>query len=82
MSATEPHYGLPTVAHVDARPHRGNLVPVLVLFIGLALATIWFVGRPALATPAPASRACERVVVHESGAATCKTRSNRIIRAA
>ena len=79
MSATEPHYGLPSVARVDGRSHRGDLVPVLVLFVGLALATIWFVGRPALATPAPASRACDRVIVHESGAATCKTRSNRVL---
>jgi hypothetical protein len=80
VSATEPHYGLPTVAHVDARPHRSNLVPVLVLFVGLAVAAIWFVGRPAFATPSPASRACERVVVHDSGSATCVTRSDRVIR--
>jgi len=80
MSATEPHYGLPiAVSDVSAQPRRSNLFPLLVLFVGLAVATIWFVGRPAFATPSPETRSCDRVVVHESGAATCVT-SSRVVR--
>ena len=80
MSATEPHYGLPIgVSDVSAQTRRSNLVPLLMLFVGLAVATFWFVGRPALATPSPAARSCDRVVVHESGAATCVT-SSRVVR--
>ena len=80
MSATEPHYGLPiAVSDVSAQPPRGNLLPLLALFVGLAVATISFVGRPALATPSPETRSCNRVIVHESGAATCVT-SSRVVR--
>ena len=75
MSATEPRYGL-TAAVSDeepVRPRRSSLIPVLVLFVGLAIVTIWFVARPALGNTSPAARLCERVVVDESGSATCVT---------
>jgi hypothetical protein len=80
VSATEPHYGLPAaVSHVGAQPHRSNLLPLLVRFVGLAVATIWFVGRPAFATPSPEAGSCDGVVVHESGVATGVTGS-RVVR--
>ena len=45
------------------------LLPLLVLVVGLATATVWFVGLPALEKPAP-GRSCE-VFVLRSGATKC-----------
>ncbi len=53
---------------------------LLVLFVALAVATLWFVGRPVLSAPTTAQRGCDRVVLHESGAATCVTKNDRIVR--
>ena len=57
------------VAHESPRP-PSNVFPLLVLVIGLAVATIWFVGLPALDRPARVQRACE-VFVLESGSTRC-----------
>ena len=80
MSATDPQYGLPTPSEVAVRPRSSNLIPLLVVFVGLSVAAIWFVARPALATPSTVSRACDRVVVHASGTASCVTNADRVVR--
>ena len=54
---------------------------LIVLFVALAVATLWFVGRPVLSAPSTAQRGCERVVLHETGAASCVTKTGRVIRA-
>lgn len=46
------------------------MLPLLVLVIGLAVATIWFVALPALDKPARAERSCE-VFVLASGSTRC-----------
>ena len=72
-AAARPSYGLSYgTADMDA-PTRSewvsDVLPLLLLVIGLALATIWFVALPALETQ-PAGRACE-VFVLESGKTKC-----------
>lgn len=55
---------------VEARTGEPSpLLPLLVLVIGLAAATVWFVGLAALEKPAP-GRSCE-VFVLRSGATKC-----------
>ena len=54
---------------------------LLVLFVALAVATLWFVGRPVLSAPSTAQRGCDRVVINESGAYTCVTKTGRVVRA-
>ena len=53
---------------------------LLVLFVALAVATLWFVGRPVLSAPSTVERGCDRVVVADSGAATCVTKNDRVVR--
>ena len=45
------------------------VIPLLIMVLGLATATIWFVALPALATPAP-GRSCE-VVFRKDGTTRC-----------
>lgn len=45
------------------------MFPLLLIVIGLAVATVWFVVLPAM-EPTPPKRACE-VVVLESGTTKC-----------
>ena len=45
------------------------VVPLIILVLGLAVATMWFVALPALAEPRP-SRTCE-VVFLKGGATRC-----------
>lgn len=82
MSAAEPHYGHTAVVSENhaARPAKSTLIPLVVLFVALAVVTIWFVGRPVLAAPSTAERACEKVIVNESGSATCVTGADRVVR--
>jgi hypothetical protein len=47
-----------------------NVLPLLILVIGLAAATIWFVALPALDKPPRAERSCE-VFVLKSGSTKC-----------
>ena len=64
-------YGLPEVVGADA--HSGapsGLLPLLLLFVGLAVATVWYVALPAFAKPARVERSCE-VVVMKSGTTKC-----------
>ena len=68
-------YGLPEdiLASTDSSDGSargvGSIVALLVLVLGLAAATVWFVALPALET-APAGRSCE-VVITQSGAPDC-----------
>jgi hypothetical protein len=66
-------YGLPEdiVASTSSKTGRGagSVVALVVLVLGLAAATVWFVALPAL-TATPAGRACE-VVITKSGAPEC-----------
>jgi hypothetical protein len=69
VSAARPVYGDAVV--VDERPSPlRNLLPVLILFVGLALATVWYVVVPAFDKPAVVKRSCE-VVVLKSGTTAC-----------
>jgi hypothetical protein len=45
------------------------VLPLLILVVGLAVATVWFVALPALDKP-PAKASCE-VVVLKSGSPAC-----------
>ena len=67
---SSPAYGVPE--GVVADEHAGvarSVLPLLILVIGLVVATVWFVALPAFDNP-PAERSCE-VVVLESGAPAC-----------
>ena len=76
MSAARHAYEPSGVAVVQEAP-RSNAILLLILVLGLAAATIWFVALPtldkALATPAPKSSCA--VVVVESGVSRCVKRS-------
>ena len=74
MSEIRPVYGLPSTDADEQEDvsRRGVLpVPLLLLVVGLAVAAIWFVARPALDGSPPAAPPCEKVVVSESGAGRC-----------
>ena len=63
----------------DDRPSWvGTVLPLLMLVIGLAAATVWFVALPAL-EPSPARRTCE-VIVLESGTTKCVEDATRSAR--
>ena len=67
-----PAYGVPegVVANEHASVASSVLpLPLLILVIGLAVATVWFIALPAFDKP-PAERSCE-VVVLKSGAPAC-----------
>ena len=70
MSAARHAYGVPGADLVDESPKvRSAALPLLAIVIGLAAATVWFVGLPLL-EPAPAKRSCE-VVFLKSGTTRC-----------
>ena len=78
MSEIRPVYGLHSEDAGDEQEdvaRRALPVPLLLLFVGLAVATIWFVARPALDESPPAAPPCAKVVVAESGAARCADRA-------
>ena len=78
MSEIRPVYGLRGEDAGDEQAdvaRRALPVPLLILFVGLAVAAIWFVARPALDESPPASPPCEKVVVSESGSARCAGRT-------
>jgi hypothetical protein len=68
-------YGLPedilasADSSADSSRGVGSIVALLVLVLGLAAATVWFVALPALGGE-PAGRSCE-VVITKSGAPDC-----------
>lgn len=63
-------YGLPEVAVAGTPREPSGLLPLLILVIGLAAATIWYVALPVLQTPASMRRSCE-VYVMPSGTTRC-----------
>jgi hypothetical protein len=70
VSAARQTYGVPGVAVADERRSvPSSVLALLILVVGLAVATIWFVALPAFGKPL-AKRSCE-VVVLESGATRC-----------
>ena len=56
---------------VERRSEHGPspVIPLLIMVLGLAIATIWFVALPALDTPPP-GRTCE-VVFRKDGTTKC-----------
>ena len=71
MSASGPVYGLPGDAVANEAPKAASTVlPLMILFVALAVATMWFVARPALDKTPRAERSCE-VFVLKSGTITC-----------
>jgi hypothetical protein len=48
----------------------GTVLPLLMLFLALAAATVWYVAVPMFDGPAVAKRSCE-VIVLESGSPAC-----------
>ncbi len=78
VSEIRPVYGLRGEDAGDEQEdvaRRALPVPLLILFVGLAVAAIWFVARPALDESPPASPPCEKVVVSDSGSARCADRA-------
>lgn len=65
-----PHYGLPSESALTDRGTPSALLPLLLLFVALAAATVWFVAVPAFAKPVAAQQTCE-VIVLKSGATKC-----------
>ena len=64
-------YGVPEVAVASERSGEpSSVLPLLIMVIGLAAATIWFVALPVFHTPASVGRSCE-VYVLPSGTTKC-----------
>lgn len=64
MSAARHAYGLSSGAIANEGPsERRGFLPLLLLVVGLAVATTWFVAVPALDTQPRAERSCEVFVV-------------------
>jgi hypothetical protein len=81
MSAARPAYGLSDVTVANERPSLASgVLSLLILVIGLAVATVWYVVVPALDKPAVAERTCE-VIVLRSGSSKCVPRSTLASRA-
>ncbi len=72
VTATGPELGVSGVAVADAEPgpNRGVL-PLLIVFIGLSVATVWFVVLPTLDKPRPSAGPCSTFIVSRSGSARC-----------
>ena len=73
MSATDPESGVSVVAISAGEaslPNRATHA-LLIIFVGLAVATIWFVVLPALTGSRPATGTCASFVVASSGDAQC-----------
>jgi len=68
---SRPVYGLPEgTAPSDLSRAPSPLLPLLLLFVVLAAASVWFVALPAFAKPVRAERSCE-VIVLATGTTTC-----------
>ena len=73
MSAARHAQGQPAPAAYEARTAtRSPALPLLIMVLGLAIATIWFVALPMLDEPVHAKRTCE-VIVLGSGQTRCVT---------
>ena len=56
----QPVYGLPEGAVADQRSRTPSAVlPLMLLFVVLAAAAVWYVALPAFAKPVRAERSCE-----------------------
>lgn len=76
MSAARPAYGVPDATVENDQPRLvSTALPLLLLVIGLAAASVWYVALPAF-EPEPAKRSCE-VIVLESGSTKCVSRPIR-----
>ena len=74
MSTTEPDHAVSDAAATNDEPVPNRaLLPLLVVFASLALATVWLVVLPALNTPKPGTpaRPCASFIVSKSGSARC-----------
>jgi hypothetical protein len=69
-AAARPAHGFAEVAASPRSSGPSNAILLLVLVIGLAAATVWFVALPLLDRPAETKRSCE-VFVLKSGATKC-----------
>ncbi len=66
-----PVYGLPAADGVEGRSGSFSVVlALLLLTLGLAVATVWYVALPAFDEKPQVERSCE-VIVLESGATRC-----------
>lgn len=73
MSAARHAQGQPApAANPERAANRSPAIPLLIMVLGLAVATIWFVALPMLDQPVHAKRTCE-VIVLESGRTRCVT---------
>ena len=63
-------YGLPEVAVAGTPREPSGVLPLLIVVIGLAAATIWFVALPIYHPSASVGRSCE-VYVMPSGTTKC-----------
>ena len=64
-------YGLPEIAVASKRSgETSSVLPLLIIVIGLAAATSWFVALPVFDKPASVGRSCE-VYVLPSGTTKC-----------
>lgn len=72
MPAAKPVYGVLDVASTNERAdeHR-TVVALLLLVIGLAAATMWFVALPLFDKPNGAPQACESFVLTNDGVIRC-----------
>jgi hypothetical protein len=68
---SRPVYGLPEgTAPSELSRGPSALLPLLLLFVVLAAASVWFVALPAFAKPVRAERSCE-VIVLATGTTKC-----------
>jgi hypothetical protein len=64
-------YGLPEIAGASERSGGpSSVLPLLIIVIGLAAATIWYVALPVFHKPLSVGRSCE-VYVMPSGTTKC-----------
>lgn len=71
MSAARHAYsGVPAAGAYEHSSEPSRVLPLLILVVGLAAATIWFVALPMLDKPRRAERSCE-VFVLETGSTKC-----------
>jgi hypothetical protein len=75
-------YGSPEATAAGEYPRGPSAVlPLLLLFVGLAVATVWFVAIPAFNRAPHVERSCE-VIVLKSGTTKCIREPTRASRAA
>lgn len=79
--STVPAYGVPEARTNERSRASTGVLPLLLLVVGLAVATVWYVGLPALEATPRAERSCE-VIVLRSGTTKCVSDPTRGSRAA